>query len=346
MKIKAGIVGATGYVGQELVRLLVNHPNVDIVGLASKSYAGKSYSEVYPNHFQIVDETILPIEVEKLADVVDVLFFALPHGITSSLVTEEIIVKTKVIDLGADYRFEDLDMYESWYTTHHSKSINAKSIYGLHELHQEDIKNAQIIGNPGCYTTTSILALAPLMNQPYINKKSIIINAASGVSGAGRSAKQALLYTETNESYKAYGIANHRHTPEIEQELSKLAGESIHVLFVPHLVPMNRGILATCYVNLIEEVTEEEIYKLYQTFYRNKTFVRILKQNQYPETKWVKGSNYIDINIKVDTRTNRLIVIAAIDNLVKGAAGQAIQNMNTMFDFEETAGLSVVPIFP
>ncbi len=345
MKITAGIIGATGYVGQELVRLLVNHPHTDTLILASKSYANQAYSDIYPNHYKIVDDTLFDVEVESLAKKVDVLFFALPHGVTSNFITKEILSHTKVIDLGADFRFDDIDTYETWYVPHHSKTINQESVYGLHELHKTAIKDARIIGNPGCYTTASILSLAPLMKQNWIDIHSIIIDAASGVSGAGRSPKQATLFTESNESFRAYGVAGHRHTPEIEQELSKLADTDVKVLFTPHLVPMNRGILVTIYVNLTESKTEEEIKHIYKTFYQDAPFVRIL-DNVLPDTKWVKGSNFTDINIKIDKRTNRLIIIGAIDNLVKGAAGQAIQNMNTMFDLDQHLGIDMVPLFP
>ncbi len=345
--IKAGIVGVTGYIGEELARILVQHPEVEIKAITSKSYAGQSYSNIYSNFSGLFDAACEEENLEKMAKELDIIFLALPHGLASKKLSKDILDKVKVIDLGADYRLCCKETYEQWYQTDHcSPDLLEQAVYGLSELKREDIKNAQLIANPGCYTTCSILSLYPLLKEDLMCKNSIIIDAKSGVSGAGRSLNVSTHYTECNESFKAYKIASHRHTPEIEQELSIAAGEDISLIFTPHLIPMNRGILATSYATLNENLSYNDILGVYNKYYADEYFVRIAKEGVYPETRWVKGSNFFDIGFTIDERTGRIIVIGCIDNLVKGAAGQAVQNMNIMFALDEKLGLSQVPIFP
>ncbi len=345
-RIKVGIVGSTGYVGSELTRLLYNHDHVDIVSLTSKSYVDKNYGDIFENyrHTNIIchEENL-----DQLADECDVIFIALPHGVLSKKLTEKILNKVKIIDLGADYRLKDKDIYEKWYNTNHeSSSLLKEAVYGLCEINREDIKKARLIGNPGCYTTCSILSLYPLVKENLIDTQSIIIDAKSGVTGAGRSINLGTHFCETNESIKAYKLASHRHTPEIEEQLSYASEKKITLLFTPHLVPMNRGILTTSYATLNNKVTSAEIKAAYEKHYGSEYFIRLTKENVFPETKWVKGSNFVDIGFQVDNRCNRIIVIGAIDNLVRGAAGQAVQNMNILFNYDEKTGINQIPIFP
>ena len=342
--IKAGIIGATGYAGQELIRLLYNHPKVEIIHLSSRSYAGKKLSEVYPNFTGILDIELAGMDAQQMADDCDVVFFALPHGLTAGQISEELLEKTKIIDIGADFRLKDKDVYESWYKVKHSAPQFLKeAVYGLCELNREQIKNARIVANPGCYTTCSITSLAPLVANKIIDNSTIIIDAKSGVSGAGRSLSLPTLFPESNESFKAYGIGNHRHTPEIEQELSSISGKDIVLSFTPHLVPMNRGILTTAYASLAKDINSKELTSLYSEYYKDEKFIRIYQDGSLPETRFVRNSNFVDIGIKTDPRTKRVIAVAAIDNLVKGAAGQAVQNMNLMFGIQEDSGLNTVP---
>lgn len=344
--ITAGVIGATGYAGSQLVALLASHPEVAITYLASHSYSGCTFGEIYPSLKAICDLPLQQEEIERAAELCDVLFLALPHGMASSKVTEEILAQCVVIDLGADYRLSDSSVYEAWYKTHHpSTHLLAQSVYGLCELHREAIKGAQLIANPGCYTTCSILTLAPLLAKGLVDPASIIIDSASGTSGAGRSEKVDFLFCEVNENYKAYGVATHRHTPEIEQELSRCLGDEVVVQFTPHLVPMNRGILSTCYANLKAGVGEAEIAAAYEAFYHDEPFVHLLG-SALPETRFVRSTNVCAIGWRVDGRTGRVIALGAIDNLVKGAAGQAIQNMNIRFGIEETAGLTTAVASP
>lgn len=343
--INVGIVGATGYVGAELVRLLTNHSKCKIYGLTSKSYVDESFSNIYKGFKTINDDLLMSQEVDLLANKCDVIFFALPHSLSSKLVTKSLLKETRVIDLGADFRFDNLDTYESWYGEHYSKEINKEAVYGLVELNRKDIIKASIVGNPGCYTTCSIMGLAPIVGmKDLIDQKSIIINAYSGVSGSGRKVGLGTHYVETNESIKAYAIASHRHTPEIEEKLSQLSGEEIILNFTPHLIPMNRGILSTIYVNLKKDTKLVDIVNIYKDFYKGEKFVRIIEDGCV-ESRFVKGSNYVDIGVTIDTRTNRLIINSTIDNLMKGAASQGIQNMNVMFGFEEDLGIDFVPMF-
>ena len=345
--IKAGIIGSTGYAGQELVRLLMQHPDVEIVWYGSRSYIDQQYADVFQNMFQIVDAKCMDDNMDALADAADVIFTATPQGLCASLVNEDVLNKVKIIDLSADFRIKDVKVYEKWYgIKHKSPSYIKEAVYGLCEINREDIKGARLIANPGCYTTCSILTCYPLVKEGLIDPNTIIVDAKSGTSGAGRGAKTANLFCEVNENMKAYGVATHRHTPEIEEQLGYAAGYPITINFTPHLVPMNRGILATAYASLKEGVTEEQIRAAYDKYYANEKFVRVLKPGVCPETRWVEGSNYVDVNFKVDPRTHRVIMMGAIDNPVKGAAGQAVQNMNLAFGLDESTGLNLVPMFP
>lgn len=339
--IKGAIIGATGYAGQQLVWFLNNHKYVEIKFLTSHTYADEEFSKIYSNYTGIVDvECINMLKAEERLEEIDVLFIALPHGKSFDITQKALEKGVKVIDLGADFRLDDMECYKEWYKLEHKcPELLEEAVYGLVEINRNEIKNKKLIANPGCYTTASILALYPLLKKKLIDIDSIIIDAKSGVSGAGRGLNTASLYGECNESIKAYGVAGHRHTPEIEQELSKAAGEKILLNFTPHLVPMNRGILATCYGKLKNNMSQEELYKVYEEFYKNDHFIRVIET--LPETRNVRGSNFCDIGIRVDKRTNRIIVISAIDNLIKGAAGQAVQNMNLMFGLEEKEGINM-----
>ena len=345
--IKVGIIGATGYAGQEIVRLLTGHKDAQIVWYGSRSYIDQAYSQVFGNMFQIVDDKCMDDNMEELANAVDVIFTATPQGLCASLVNEDVLSKVKIIDLSADFRIKDVDIYEKWYGIEHkSREFIEEAVYGLCEINREDIKKARLIANPGCYTTCSILSLYPLVKEGIIDPQSIIIDAKSGTSGAGRGAKVNNLFCEVNENIKAYGVLTHRHTPEIEEQLGYAAGEDIKIIFTPHLVPMQRGILVTAYGNLKQSVSYEEVKAVYDKYYEKERFVRVLPENVCPETRWVEGSNYVDVNFKIDERTNRIVVMGALDNVVKGAAGQAIQNMNLIFGLPENEGLMAVPMFP
>ncbi len=350
--VKVGIIGATGYAGNELVRLLMGHKDVEIMWYGSRSYIDKKYAEVYQNMFEIVEDTCLDDNMEELASKVDVIFTATPQGFLAGVLTEEILSKVKIIDLSADFRIKDVRTYEKWYKIEHrSPQFIEEAVYGLCELNRDKIKGARLIANPGCYTTCSILTAYPLVKEGLINPDTLIIDAKSGTSGAGRGAKLPNLFCEVNENMKAYGVTNHRHTPEIEEQLGYAAGKEIVVNFTPHLVPMNRGILATEYATLNKKAdgtlpTYEEVKAVYDKYYKNEKFVRVLEKDICPETKWVEGSNYVDVNFKIDERTGRIVMMGALDNLVKGAAGQAVQNMNLLFGFDEAEGLNLVPMFP
>ena len=345
--IKVGIIGSTGYAGGELVRLLMNHREAEIKWYGSRSYVDKKYADVYQNFFQIVDDKCMDDNMEALANEVDVIFTATPQGLCASLVNEDILNKVKIVDLSADFRIKDVSIYEKWYGIEHkSPQFIEEAVYGLCELNREDIKSARLIANPGCYPTCSTLSIYPLAKEGLIDMNTVIIDAKSGTSGAGRGAKVDNLYCEVNENIKAYGVAVHRHTPEIEEQLSYASGEEVFLNFTPHLVPMNRGILITAYATLKKDVTYEEVKAVYDKYYANEKFVRVLEKDVCPQTKWVEGSNYVDVNFKIDPRTKRIIMMGAMDNLVKGAAGQAVQNMNLMFGLKESEGLELVPMFP
>ena len=350
--VKVGIIGATGYAGNELVRLLMGHKDVEIMWYGSRSYIDKKYAEVYQNMFEIVEDTCLDDNMEELASKVDVIFTATPQGFLAGVLIEEILSRVKIIDLSADFRIKDVKTYEKWYKIEHkSPQFIEEAVYGLCEINRDKVKGARLIANPGCYTTCSILTAYPLVKEGLIDPDTLIIDAKSGTSGAGRGAKLPNLFCEVNENMKAYGVTNHRHTPEIEEQLGYAAGKEIVVNFTPHLVPMNRGILATEYATLNKKAdgtlpTYGEVKAIYDKYYKNEKFVRVLEKDICPETKWVEGSNYVDVNFKIDERTGRIVMMGALDNLVKGAAGQAVQNMNLLFGFDEAEGLNLVPMFP
>lgn len=345
--IRAGILGASGYTANELVRLLLGHNNVRIIWIASQSLNGAPYHQSYQNFFQIFPLSCVDSNnLAQLCKEIDILFCATPHNFCASILTPDILTSTKVIDLSADFRLKDIKAYEQWYhTKHKNPALLESSVYGLSELNSDQIKRARLIANPGCYPTCSILALAPLLAHQLIDTNSIIIDAKSGVSGAGRANKLDSLFCEVNENFKPYAIASHRHTPEIEQALSQIANTSITLSFTPHLIPINRGILTTIYATA-HELDDKKLRKIYQDFYQGKVFVRILDEGLSAQTRWVEGSNFIDIALNIDKRTHRLIITAAIDNLIKGAAGQAVQNMNLMFDLAESSALENAPMFP
>ncbi len=345
--IKASVIGATGYTGVELVRILSSHPQVRLISLTSRSYQGEAMREIYPSLMGSVDLQCTAADYKQVISESDVVFVALPHGLSGEVVQEGLKQKKKVIDLGADFRFRDYRKYEEWYRAEHSNpTLTKEAVYGLPELHREKIIGANIVANPGCFPTSAILALAPALGNGLIESNTIIIDAKTGLSGAGRGASLTTHYGEVNENIHPYGVASHRHTPEIEQELNTLADEFFSVIFTPHLTPMTRGILSTCYAKLKPNVSEHQVRHVYQDFYAGQPFVHLLKLGQWPHTKWTYGSNNCLINLTVDNRTGSLIVCSAIDNLVKGAAGQAVQNMNLLFKLPETTGLNFNGIYP
>ena len=345
--MKVGIIGSTGYAGAEIVRLLYSHPEAEIVWYGSRSYIDKNFASVFGNMFKLVPDVCKGENIKELAETVDVIFTATPQGYCATLVSEEVLSKTKIIDLSADFRIKDVATYEKWYGIEHaSPEFIDEAVYGLCEINREAVKNARLIANPGCYPTCSFLSIYPLLKEGVIDRNTIIIDAKSGTSGAGRGAKVNNLYCEVNESIKAYGVAKHRHTPEIEEQLSYVAGDDVLINFTPHLVPMNRGILVTAYATLTKKITEDEVRDIYHKYDDDEFFVRVLDKGVCPETRWVEGSNFADVNAVVDERTGRVIMMGAIDNVVKGAAGQAIQNMNIMFGLAENTGLNFAPLFP
>lgn len=345
--IKVGIIGATGYAGAELVRLLLQREDVEIVWYGSRSYAGEDFASIYRNVSHLVEEPCKDDDMAALAKMADVIFTATPQGFCASQLTEEILSQAKVIDLSADFRIKDVATYEKWYKIGHAcPQFIEEAVYGLPEINREKIKGARLIANPGCYPTCSFLTLYPMVKEGLIDTNTIIIDAKSGTSGAGRGAKTPNLYCEVNESMKPYGVASHRHTPEIEEQLSYAAGKPVVISFTPHLVPMNRGILATAYGTLTKEVTAQEVKAVYDKYYGKEYFVRVMEPGQVPQTRWVEGSNFVDVAFQIDPRTNRIVMMGAIDNMVKGAAGQAIQNMNLMFGLPENTGLKQIPVFP
>ena len=345
--IRAGIIGATGYAGAELVRILTGHKDVEIKWYGSRSYIDKKYAQVYQNMFQIVEDSCLDDNMEELSKAVDVIFTATPQGLCASLVNEEILSRTKIVDLSADFRIKDVAVYEEWYKIKHpSPQLIPEAVYGLCEINREAVKKARLVANPGCYPTCTTLSIYPLLKEGLIDPDTIIVDAKSGTSGAGRGAKVDNLFCEVNENINAYGAATHRHTPEIEEQLGYAAGRPVRINFTPHLVPMNRGILITAYASLTREASYEEVKAAYDKYYTSEKFVRVLDKGLCPQTRWVEGSNYVDVNFQIDPRTKRVIMMGAMDNLVKGAAGQAVQNMNLMFGLPESEGLELVPLFP
>jgi N-acetyl-gamma-glutamyl-phosphate reductase len=344
--LKVGIYGASGYTGQELLRLLLRHPQAEVVALTSRRYAGVSVADIYPVFVGLTDLAFVDASPEDMAGAADIVFLALPHGVSMAVAPIFLKAGKKVIDLSADFRLRDVATYERWYSRHTARDIMKESVYGIPELYGDEIAKAKLVANPGCYPTSVILGLAPLLKANWIDDSSIIADSKSGVSGAGREPQVGTLFCEVDEGFKAYKVGEHRHTPEMEQEISILAGCDVIISFTPHLLPITRGILSTIYAKLQKEVATEELIDLYRAFYKGKKFVRVYKAGTFPNISSVRGSNYCDIGLTVDARTKRVIIICAIDNLVKGAAGQAIQNMNLMCGLSEDTGLTMISLFP
>lgn len=344
--LQVAVIGASGYTGVELLRLLAGHPQVEVSCVTSRQQAGQPLAEIFPSLAKIYNLTFEVVEPEALAGRADLVFTAVPHQAAMAVVPDLLAAGCKVVDLSADYRLRDAAVYAEWYERHQTPDLLAEAVYGLPELYRDKIRPARLVANPGCYPTSVALALAPLLQSGFIDPKTIIIDSKSGTSGAGRTAKVDSLFCEVNEGFKAYGLPRHRHTPEIEQTLSAVAGRTITVSFTPHLLPVNRGILSTCYASLATAVSLAELLSLYREYYAGETFVRVLPEGRLPNVNQVCGSNFCDIGLSVDQRTQRVIAIAAIDNLVKGAAGQALQNMNLMLGLEESGGLEGAAIFP
>lgn len=344
--ISVGIYGGSGYTGQELLRLLTSHPDVKVIVATSRRFAGVPIAEVYPVFSGLTELVYTDASPEEVAGLADIVFLALPHGVSMEYATIFLKAGRKVIDLSADFRIRAAAVYEAWYGQHTTPETLQEAVYGLPELYRDKIRKTRLVANPGCYPTSIILGLAPVLKSRWIDADSVIADSKSGVSGAGRDPQIASLYCEVAGGFKAYKVGGHRHTPEIEQELSALAEREMKISFTPHLLPVKRGILSTIYANLSKDVTAQEATALYQAFYRGESFVRICRSGQFPNLSSVVGSNYCDIGVTVDKRTGRIIIVSAIDNLIKGASGQAIQNMNLMCGLKEDAGLPVVALFP
>lgn len=345
--LRAGIIGASGYTGVELARILCNHPEVEITVATSRQYAGRHLSDIFPNLRGKVNILCENPPIDKLSRKADLFFTAVPHKTAMDLVPVLLAAGKKVIDLSADFRLRDVAVYEQWYQPHSSSQLLKEAVYGLPELYRQDIAGCRLIANPGCYPTSIILGLAPLLKAGAIQPQSIIADCKSGTSGAGRTAQTGNLFCEVHDGFRPYKVGRaHRHTPEIEQELSLLAEKAVHVTFTPHLLPIARGILSTVYASLTPGFTQKNINELYQEQYGDEPFVRLLEEDVFPTTQFVRGSNFCDISFKIDPATNRIIIMSAIDNIVKGASGQAVQNMNIMCGFTETSGLGIVPLFP
>ncbi len=346
MKTKVGIIGATGYTGLELLRFLIHHPEIEIRALTSQKYAGVEIGQVFPaltNQIQIKCEEL---SAERISEKTDFLFTAVPHKTAMEIVPVFHKKGKRIVDLSADFRLKDANVYEKWYQKHTATDLLPKSVYGLPELHREEIRKAKIVGNPGCYPTGALIGLIPLVKSGMIFHEGIVVDSKSGLSGAGRDVVLESLFCEVNEGVKAYKIFAHRHTPEIDQELSQVARKEIKVTFVPHLIPMDRGILSTLYVHLKKKMKTDELLNAFQDFYRGEPFVRIYPKGKLPNTKDVRGSNFCDIGVAVSEPDDRAVVVTAIDNLVKGASGEAVQNMNIMLGYPETMGLDVLPLVP
>ncbi len=346
-KIKVAVIGASGYAGLELVRLLARHPGCELVGLASLEYPGRPFSQVFPALAGIVDLPFSPDQTpEKVAAAAEVVFTAVPHQTAMGMIPRFLDLGCKVVDLSADFRFRDVHLYEKWYQEHSAPELNAEAVYGLPELHRDEVRGARLVGNPGCYPTGVILGLAPLAQAGLLMPDSVIADCKSGTSGAGRQALLGISFCEVNEGFRAYKILEHRHMPEMEQELSLLAGQPVRVIFTPHLVPMSRGILGTLYANLTAPQSEADLRGLYEKFYQGHPFVRLMPPGTFPDTRNVRGANFCDLGLKVDADGRRVIVVSAIDNLTKGASGQAVHNFNLMMGFPETMGLETPPFIP
>lgn len=342
--IKTAIIGASGYTGIELVRILSRHPQAEITVATSRQHAGKRFDALYPSCTSVCGLALEQLDLETTAQKADIIFTALPHSESMAVVPFFLDRGKQVIDLSADYRFDNRHVYEKWYQPHTSADMLKKAVYGIPELWRKDIRKARLVANPGCYPTSIILGLAPLLKKGLVSLNSIIADSKSGVTGAGRGLKLGSLFSEVSDGFKAYGVFSHRHQPEIEEKLSAVAGQPVSMTFTPHLLPVNRGILSTIYVNLKKTVHRSDIESVYNRFYRSEPFVRLLPEGVLPQTGWVRGSNYCDIGFCV--KGKKLIVVSAIDNLVKGASGQAVQNFNIMTGCEENTALEAVPLFP
>jgi len=345
--INVGIIGASGYTGAELARLLSNHPEVSLTVATSRQYAGKNLSEVFPNLRGKVDLPFENLSIADLCSKADFFFAAVPHKTAMDLVPDLLAAGKKVVDLSADFRLRDVAVYEDWYQPHSSSHLLDEAIYGLPELYRQDISKSRLTANPGCYPTSIILGLAPLLKAGAVVPKTIIADSKSGTSGAGRVAQTGSLFCEVHDGFRPYKVGRaHRHTPEIEQELSRLSGENQLISFTPHLLPISRGILSTVYAQLVPGFDRAKIESLYHQQYNDEPFIRLLPEDTFPATQFVRGSNFCDISFKIDHETGRIIVMSTIDNILKGASGQAVQNMNLMCGFEETTGLGILPLFP
>jgi len=343
--IRVAIIGATGYAGAELVRILCGHPDIELSILTSRQYAGVKFDEVFPAMTGSVNLVCETLSMDKICDNAEVVFTALPHKIPMEIVPELISRGKKVIDLSADFRFKDSATYEAHYQQHTAKDLLEKAVYGLCEVYFEKIKNTTLVGAPGCYPTSVLLPLLPLLKRNFIDTHTIVADSKSGVTGAGRSLSLTTHFCEVNESFRAYKVAEHRHNPEMDEVLTIESNQAVHLTFVPHLVPMSRGILTTLYTTPVKGIGHKDVEDCLTTFYSGRPFVRICGENRLPDTRNVRGTNYCDIGFRIDERNGRLILISAIDNLVKGAAGQAVQSMNIMLGLDETTGLMAVP-FP
>jgi N-acetyl-gamma-glutamyl-phosphate reductase len=344
-KKKVAVLGASGYTGSDLLRFLFIHPKVEVTYVTAEKHAGKKISEILPHLRGLFNLELQPLDAKSIPDEVEIVFAALPHGTSAKLVQELVERGKKVVDLGADFRLS-YEVYKKWYGEHPCPELIAEAVYGITELFESRIAKARLVANPGCYPESAILGLAPVIGNEVIEEESIIIDSKSGVSGAGRSPELGLHFCEVNEGVKAYKIGEHRHTPEIEEVLSNYSGLDVRVSFTPHLIPMDRGILSTIYVKLKDEITTRELLDLYENFYKDKRFVRIAPEKVYPSTGDVRGSNFCDIGIKANPKNKTAVIISVLDNLVKGASGQAIQNMNVMMGFEESLGIDMPPVFP
>ncbi len=345
--LKVGIIGASGYTGVELARILSSHPEVELTVATSRQYAGKAMSEVFPSLRKRVDLVCKNLTGDELADKADFFFTAVPHKTAMDIVPPLLAAGKKVVDLSADFRIRDVSVYEQWYQAHSSAELIDEAVYGLPELYRDQVQGARLVANPGCYPTSITLGLAPLLREKLIDPATLIIDSKSGTSGAGRAASVGTLFCEVADGFKAYKVGGtHRHIPEIEQELSALADQNVTISFTPHLLPISRGILSTIYGSLSPSITDEELQQLYETTYADEPFVRVCPAGTFPATQYVRGSNCCDIGVQRDPRTGRVIVLSAIDNIAKGASGQAVQNMNLMNGFAETCGLLGAPFFP
>jgi N-acetyl-gamma-glutamyl-phosphate reductase len=345
--IKVAIAGATGYTGAELIRILYNHPEAEIVRITSERSAGYHFSSIFPQFRNLLDLTFEPLDADGIVEGVDLVFLALPHTDSMNITPRIYRQDVRIIDLSADFRLHSRDVYSHWYGVEHSApELLGRSVYGLPELNRDAVKESRFVANPGCYPTAALLGVAPLLADPIVDLNGIVIDGKSGVSGAGKNPKFHLHFPEANEALMAYKVGEHQHTPEIEQEMGRMAGRQMHINFTTHLIPMNRGVLCTAYAALTRKITTQELVQHYTDYYQGESFVRILPAGTYPNTKYVRGSNFCDIGVKVDERTGRVIVVSVIDNLFKGASGQAVQNMNLMFAIPETKGLNLLSITP